>query len=306
MSGLGVDGVFVRVVCVHGIGKQLAGERSLLGEWLPALQDGLTRAGATGVLADAEVGMAFYGDLFRPPGHSLAVGNPQYRATDVEEGFETELLQAWWTAAAAAEPQVVAPDADTLARTSGSVQAALRALSRSRFFGGLALRTLVFDLKQVRRYLTDPQLRAAARARVTGLIDADTQVVVGHSLGSVVAYEALQALRAAGPTADPDDDRGHRVRALVTLGSPLGIRNLIFDRLQPPPTDGQGAWPGGPSLVWTNLADVEDVVALVKDLRPAFGVQIDGYVVHNGVHAHYARAYLTDPLTGAAISAGLQ
>ena len=34
--------------------------------------------------------------------------------------------------------------------------------------------------------------------------------------------------------------------ATVRSGSPLGIRNLIFDRLQPPPDGGRGAWPGGP------------------------------------------------------------
>ena len=66
----------MRVVCVHGIGKQMDGEQTLLSQWLPALQDGVTRAGATGLLADAEVGMAFYGDLFRPPGQPLAVGDP--------------------------------------------------------------------------------------------------------------------------------------------------------------------------------------------------------------------------------------
>ena len=225
----------MRVVCVHGIGKQLDGEQTLLSQWRPALQDGLTRADAAGLLADTEVGMAFYGDLFRPPGQPLAVGDPYYRASDVEPGFETKLLLEWWTAAAAAEPQVVAPGADTLARTPGSVQAALRALSHSKFFGGLALRTLVFDLKQVRRYLTDPELRAAARSRVTDLIGPDTQVVVGHSLGSVVAYEALHALDASDTIEGPKDGPGHRVRALVTLGSPLGIRNLIFDRLQPAP-----------------------------------------------------------------------
>ena len=83
------------------------------------------------------------------------------------------------------------------------MQAALRALSRSKFFGGLALRTLVFDLKQVRRYLTDSGLRAAAQARVTRLIGPDTQVVVGHSLGSVVAYEALHDLDASDTSEGP-------------------------------------------------------------------------------------------------------
>ena len=299
-------GVLVRVVCVHGIGKQLDGEQTLLSQWRPALQDGLTRADAAGLLADTEVGMAFYGDLFRPGGQPLAVGDPHYRASDVEPGFEAELLLEWWQAAAAAEHQVGAPGANTLVRTPESVQAALRALSHSKFFGGLALRTLVFDLKQVRHYLTDPELRAAARARVTRLISPDTQVVVGHSLGSVVAYEALQALNASDTGEGPKDGRGHRVRALVTLGSPLGIRNLIFDRLQPPPGGGRGAWPGGPGLAWTNVVDAGDVVALVKDLRPVFGAQLNGYVVHNGTHAHDAGAYLTDPLTGAAIAAGLR
>jgi hypothetical protein len=48
----------MRVLCVHGIGKQLDGEQTLLSQWRPALQDGLTRADVTGLLADTEVGMA--------------------------------------------------------------------------------------------------------------------------------------------------------------------------------------------------------------------------------------------------------
>ena len=52
-------------------------------------------------------------------------------------------------------------------------------------------------------------------------MDDGTEVIVAHSLGSVVAYEAL--------CAHPE----WPVRNLVTLGSPLGIRNLIFDQLVP-------------------------------------------------------------------------
>jgi pimeloyl-ACP methyl ester carboxylesterase len=223
----------------------------------------------------------------------LAVGDPLFRAGDVEPGFEQELLRAWWGEAARVEPMVVAPDADTLARAPGSVQAGLRALSRSRFFAGLALRALVFDLKQVRWYLTDASMRAKVRARLIDLISTDTRVVVAHSLGSVVAYEALCGL--------PE----HRVRTLVTVGSPLGIRNLIFDRLQPAAQDGVGVWPGRDRMGWTNVADAGDVVALVKDLRPSFGQRVSCHLVHNGVHAHDARPYLTDRLTGAAVAAGV-
>ncbi|MHB9856612.1 hypothetical protein ACSYGO_46300 [Streptomyces krungchingensis] len=286
-----------RVVGVHGIGKQTMGEESLRQQWLPALNDGLTRAGSAERLAVPDLSMAFYGDLFRPEGEFLTVGDPPYTFVDVGEGFEQELLMAWWRAAADIDLAVVPPGADTLVSTPRSVQAALRALSGSRFFAGVALRAMVFDLKQVNRYLTDPDLRAQALARVVAAIREDTRVVVAHSLGSVVAYEAL----CARP--------GHQVRALVTIGSPLGIDNLILHRLQPAPLalggKAQGVWPGGAGLVWTNLADDGDVVALVKDLRPVFGERVGCAVVHNGAHAHDASAYLTDKLCGQAIDDGL-
>ncbi|WTF83022.1 hypothetical protein OG856_35690 [Streptomyces sp. NBC_01594] len=287
-----------RVVAVHGIGKQVLGENSLLKEWWPALSDGLRRAGFDGVLSQPDVAMAFYGDLFRPAGEFLAVGDPRYTAADVEVGFEQELLLAWWRAAAQSDSGVVPPDAqDTLVSTPKSVQAALRALSGSRFFANVALRSMVFDLKQVHRYLLDAELREKARGRVLDTVGEDTRVVVAHSLGSVVAYEAL----CARP--------GHGVRALITVGSPLGIPNLILHRLEPKPLklggSARGVWPGGDGLAWTNITDDGDVVALVKDLRPAFGDALRSVRVHNKPHAHDATAYLTDALCGQAIAAGL-
>ena len=282
-----------RIVCVHGIGKQTSGEQSLLRDWTPALLDGLTRAEQPDVAGSGDVVMAFYGHLFRLVGERLAVSDPLYTAADVERGFEEELLLTWWEEAARVDPTVAPPGADTLVRVPGGVQAGLRQLAKSAFFGGVALRSLVFDLKQVSRYLRDPEVRMAAQTAVTDQIGPETRVVVAHSLGSVVAYEAL----AATP--------GHPVRALVTLGSPLGIANLIFDRLEPAPEGGVGVWPGSDRLSWTNVADRGDVVALEKDLRPRFGPGVNPVVVHNGAHAHDVTAYLTDQLTGAAIAGGL-
>jgi hypothetical protein len=90
------------------------------------------------------------------------------------------------------------------------------------------------------------------------------------------------------------------------LGSPLGIANTVFDRLEPSPTDGRGRWPGGRNVAWTNVADSGDVVALVKDLRPRFGSELAGFMVDNGAHAHDVRPYLSDAVTGAAIASGLE
>ena len=239
----------------------------------------------------------FYGDLFRPPGRLLGPGDPWLTAADATE-FDRELVVAWWRAAAESDPGVVDPDARTLVRTPTSVQTALRALSGSAFFAGLAERVMLFDLQQVRRYMTDPEIRHAVQDRVVAAVDEDTQVMVGHSLGSVAAYEAL--------CAHPD----WPVRALVSLGSPLGIRNLIFDRLLPAPVAGEsgkptGAWPGGVQA-WANIADAGDVVALAKDLSPLFGPKVACYLVDNGSHAHAVQPYLTAAETGAAIATGLR
>jgi hypothetical protein len=125
------------------------------------------------------------------------------------------------------------------------------------------------------------------------LLTPDTRVVIAHSLGTVVAYETLCA------TGD------HEVRALVTLGSPLGIPNLIFDRLDPGPVGGIGRWPGPHQLVWTNIADRGDIVALVKDLRDRFGPRVQNALVHNGSQAHNAIPYLTAELTGQVVAQGL-
>lgn len=287
-----------RVVCVHGIGQQNKGEEMLRGEWVLALRDGIRRSGiaVAGLPGDEDIRCVFYGDVFRPPGRLLGPGDPWLKAADATE-FDRELLVAWWRVAAESDPHVVHPDARTLARTPGNVQAALRALSRSAFFAGLAERVMLFDLQQVRRYMTDLVLRRVVQDRVLAAVDKDTRVVVGHSLGSVVAYEAM--------CAHPE----WPVRALVTLGSPLGIRNLIFDRLVPAPVPGEpgrptGTWPGGAEM-WTNVADAGDVVALAKDLRPLFGPKVACYLVDNGSHAHAVQPYLTAAETGAAIAVGL-
>lgn len=108
-------------------------------------------------------------------------------------------------------------------------------LSRKRIFAAIAARSMIGSLKQVRRYLFEPVLRERARDRVRSVITPNAQVLVAHSLGSIVAGEAS----------------GHPAWALVTLGSPLGSSNLISDRLQPAAVNGAGVWPGEAGLMWT-------------------------------------------------------
>jgi hypothetical protein len=275
-----------RVVCVHGIGQQREAANTLHALWAPALCGGVGLAG--GRLTEAEVRCAFYGDLFRPSGRHLAVGDPLIRAGDLDS-FEWDLLVGWWAEAARTDEAVINPDARTLARMPGSVQGALRALSGSRFFAALSEWALLGDLRQVRDYFHDPEIRRQARQRVSEAVGDDTHVLVGHSLGSVVAYEALRA------------NPRWPVRMLVTLGSPLEPAPLSEAGARPGP---RGRWPGK-GREWVNVADQGDVVALVKDLRVAFGPGVDCWVVDNGATAHDARPYLTAVETGKAIWTGM-
>lgn len=281
------------IIIVHGIGQQFEGSNTLHAQLFPALSDGLAHSGKR--VASTDVFFAYYGHLFRPEAEMLAT-EPYLDASDVQEGYERDLLAQWWDRAASSDPQVIAQEEETLSRSPQWAQRALLALNRSRFFSGIAERGFIGDLRQVSSYLDDSSLRRKIQNEVGRSITEDARVMVGHSLGSIVAYESL--------CANPD----WPVKAFVTLGSPLGLRHIIYDRLEPPPRRNgslmEGCWPGS-IATWTNITDSGDVVAVVEDLRPLFGDQIRQVRVHNGAHAHSMIPYLTDPATGAAIAAGL-
>lgn len=121
-------------------------------------------------------------------------------------------------------------------------------------------------------------------------------MLIGHSLGSVVAYEYLCRVRPPS------------VELLVTVGSPLGIPNLVLSRLTPAPVGVRGAWPGSVAR-WVNVADPGDVVALRKDLAPLFpppaGATVRDRTVDNGRQPHAVDRYLTAAETGEALGAVL-
>ncbi|WP_410598969.1 hypothetical protein [Amycolatopsis sp. lyj-90] len=286
-----------RVVVVHGIGQEFLGPELMCHQVGPALRDGVRLAGGPDLTA-TDVACAFYGDLFFPPG-VRSRHLPPWDEHDVDE-WEADLLDAWWSAAIAVDPGVDDPAGSrgalgfvaSRALLSRIVRAKLDALGGSRFFGSVSDRLMIFALKQVRRYLTDTALREAVRTRVTAAIGPDTRVLVAHSLGSVVAYETLCA------------ERNSPVSDLVTLGSPLGLRSLVFDRLDPAPVGEKGVWPGDLRR-WTNVADRGDIVALPNGLADRFpGVRDE--TITNGVRMHDLLRYLTAPTTGGAIARGIR
>lgn len=109
----------------------------------------------------------------------------------------------------------------------------------------------------------------------------DNIIIIGHSLGSVVAYDLLRRLR-------------HQVKPklFITLGSPLGI-SIIKDRLGPPLVFPESVGR------WVNGADKEDFVALKPTLnKSTFGVDgIENISSLDNGHedAHSIIKYLSHP-----------
>lgn len=295
------------VVLVHGIAQEQKSADGLEAEWLPSLAGGVRVTGHPELAdrlwrtRDVDVRMAFYGDLFLAKDQQGEAAELTAAEWEFAERLGLEWLRRAAEDASRETDRLVAER--ELAGQTGDIQgarAALRPLVNSltrlrpfaRFGVALAERVVVKALRQVTLYLTDDDIRTRVQQRVSALIGADTKVIIGHSLGSVVAYEAAHQL-------------GHPLELLLTLGSPLGLRTVVYDRLRPQP-------PGVPPQVrrWVNIADRDDLVAARPDLTALFpgadGVLESAYTVDNGAKPHEAAFYLAKQQIGEAVARALR
>ena len=120
-------------------------------------------------------------------------------------------------------------------------------------------------------------IRGVVQEALEGL-DGAPLAVVGHSLGSIVAYEVLA-------------EQGREVELFATVGSPLAITE-VQDHLAKPP-----AVPAG-VRAWRNASDLRDLVALDHTLRPEYAPpeRVTDLLVTNDSHNHHGIAeYLGNP-----------
>jgi subtilisin family serine protease len=158
-------------------------------------------------------------------------------------------------------------------------------------------------LRDVNDYFFDPARREAMRRSVLERIESGGGpfVVIGHSQGSMIAYDVLQSL-------------GARVEVplFITIGSPLGITE-VQDQVKRLTGQRALAVPAG-VWQWVNVADPLDPVALDKDLSDEFSPssRIRHFTMSNPDsprHPHSGTGYLrTTPVHDAvrdAVSIGL-
>ena len=209
------------IVGVHGIAQQQRGRKQLMGDWWPALEDGIEIAVRTEPVS-VSFDLAFYGDLFLRAAQrgQKGVGDE----SDLEDLTAAEIDEALADAREAVSEEEIAaaaalPPSKAYTRMPRPLRAVLRVLDAK--FGTAAGMLYVGTLRQVRRYLREGELKTAVDEIVAAKAGRECQILIGHSLGSVVALEFVRQ--------HPE----HRLDLLLTLGSPLGLR-MVQSRLHHP------------------------------------------------------------------------
>jgi hypothetical protein len=254
-------------------------------------------AGASSSAEAAYLRMAFYGDLFFTPGQMGEDILTSEETEAVADGLAVALLRA---AMERGDSRLAAEAAVTLAQTDPTREGVegVRAITRgamshldsnrwlsARIFG--ASQRARPDLVQVARYLTEDPLRTKILAKLNELLDHDTLLVVAHSLGSIVGWEACRQYAGTLPM-------------LLTIGSPLGLDSIVYPRLRPPPP----VFPPGVQR-WVNVAHSDDIIAVEPRLASLFpsldNRRVEDHTPRSRRDHHAATVYLEQPEVGQAV-----
>ncbi len=277
----------MNVLMIHGIGQEGSKQQELIKVWTESLQKV-----APNLLNGSKVNMAYYGTTLADwtTGKTKGAVGMAPEQTEVDIGDEDELkflLAAMGEAltengGGEAEIEAALEEADDIAvpmdsffgrRLVGLVRA-LEKISPAK--GSLMLRVV----KQGYTYLSSPGAGKAVDDIVRPYLQKSPQVLITHSLGTVIVFKLLREMERQGQSA--------KIPLLVTMGSPLGL-DAFKKKLGPSF--------GKASFVerWINFYDPSDLVALGKDLNPHTfgpGVENDGTVNNSTDNAHGIIGYL--------------
>jgi hypothetical protein len=291
-----------QLVLVHGRSQEHRDPADLKREWLDALRAGLAKSQLTLPIAEEDVRFPYYGDVLfglwqgTPAGELPDVVIKGGPATAAEREFTLEVIRQIQVAAGLTDGQVQLASGDPTVQKGptdwGWVHAVLKAIDQ--FVPDASSAAVAAFTNDVYHFLHDPGLRDRIEVGVRAAFEPGVPtVVVGHSLGSVVAYDLLrrdgQAL-------------GWQVPLYVTVGAPLAL-GPIKRGLAPI------AFPGCVQQ-WFNALDPRDIVALYPldqahfDVTPAIENRAD---VNNPTsNRHGISGYLSDQQVALHIYKALQ
>jgi hypothetical protein len=249
------------IVGVHGVGNYVPGQPAdevaarRSADWAASVAAGLGSRPES-----LDVAVAYYAPF-------LHAGQPTAQAAPADPDQALDTLDPETLALAASWIQALdLPKVTVQGRIAVPLRHAVAAAAdRFSLDGRLTKLFVAVCFPEVARYLAadDAPARAQARDLVAATIDdRKARIVIAHSLGAVVAYEALHG--------HPD----LYIDLLVTLGSPLALPHAIFPRLQPRPAV-VGARPANVQR-WVNISDYGDPIAILRPFKTYFpGVDLD-------------------------------
>jgi predicted alpha/beta hydrolase family esterase len=307
------------ITFVHGVGNKPKAE-VLLAAWTRALAaaGGIATGGASGV----SVSMVYWADvLYEAPSDAIAarmahaglgqgvaasaeamsVGPPDAALSEGEQIWIAKLEAKMKLSAAAHRPtDLSGPPAAPLPDDvpSPEADAQIERIPLPWFLKELFMKRFLRDVHhylfnaQHSGYRVQDEIRRRFVEAVTNAPAVDHHIVVGHSLGSVIAYDCLKRVSGC-PSVD----------GLLTVGSPLGI-DEVQDKLRPEwtRTDGFPSAKVTRDNCWANVFDPYDLVAaldpyLAGDYKRAGTKKIvDTSVTNRGEWGHDIDIYLRTPL----------
>lgn len=282
-----------RLLLVHGRAQQGHDPEELKTQWMSAL-DRRARALGKPVPTDVDVAFPYYGDALDRLTQALEIpltSDIESRGAAQDDrflAFQAEFAEAVRQRAGVTDEQVDAEYGNTPEARGPLnwrwVQAILRAVDKHG--GGMNQKSLELFTRDVFLYTTRSGVRDEIDAIVASKLTDQPTVVVGHSLGSVVAYSVLRT-----------DRRALQVPLFVTVGSPLGVR-AVRDQFRPLRSP-------GPVTAWYNAFDTKDVVALYPldsanfPVQPA--IENNSQVKNTTDNHHGIASYLDDAAVAARI-----
>lgn len=246
------------ILLVHGRSRPLFGPAQMREQWLVALHGGFEAAGLPVPFADEDVLVPWYGEALS----SLVGGAARSDAERVslrgdlprdERAFVLDVVSQVATAYAFTPAQlasVAAPGEEDHTRPGTGwayVRNVLGAVDR--YVPGMSGATVAFVARECFGYVADARLRQQIDDGVANLVTAHSpEVVVGHSLGAVIAYHVLRA---------HPDAASWDVPLLVTIGAPLAWDAVVqaLGRLETRHLP-------SPVGTWVNVRDPRDGVAI--------------------------------------------
>ena len=179
-----------------------------------------------------------------------------------------------------------------------------------RFLPGPACATV----NETRRYFDNSDnigyhIREQLKKVIRPMLDnGESVLVIGHSMGSIIAYDAFWEMTHIEHCKDKVD--------FLSLGSPLGM-NFVQHRVLGNNAQGKRRYPGMIRR-WINIAAVGDITALDRHFYDDFQAMLDLGLVdsiedhtdgiynffHNedGLNCHRSYGYLVNPATGKVIA----